>query len=236
MNFSFKVLSFLFTSLLLIACQQKTVKVLENQNVKVDTIENIQTGDLLFVGLPVSYSIAPDARNLPANAETCAGDSLNLIHVAILEVQNDTVWVIDATIKHDVCRYPLDTFLADFTLADGSLPRFIIKRLKDNSKAVDYVENAKKFLGCAYDTEFLADNEAQFCSELVRNSFVTADGQFLFEEVPMNWQKSDGTPILYWQQLFGLIHAEIPQGRMGTTPAQMISSPLLRTVNAQPGK
>ena len=236
MNHLFTKTIFLLVLVLFVSCKQKETETTENKIIiadSTDIFEKIQTGDLLFVGLPVSYSIDPNASNLPANEETCAGDSLNLIHVAILEVANDTTWIIDATIKHNVCRYPLDTFLADFTLPDGSFPLFIIKRLNDNAEAVKYVENAKKCIGRPYDVDFLPDNEAQFCSELVRNSYITTKGEYLFDEVPMNWQKKDGSPILYWQQLFGLIKAEVPQGRMGTTPAQMVTSPLLRTVNAK---
>lgn len=191
----------------------------------------LETGDILFVGLPMSYSLAPDAQNEPANLNTCAGDSLNLIHVAMIEVEKDTTWIIDATIKHQVARYPIDTFLTDFTLADGSYPLFIVKRLKDNSNAQYYINNAKKYIGKPYDVDFLPDNEAYFCSELVRNSYMTAEGEYLFREYPMNFQKTDGTFPVYWQQLFQYIHKEIPQGKIGTTPAQMSQERCLQTID-----
>lgn len=227
-----KIFVLLVTLLLCVACGSHSMKdeIGENRDT-VQPLCEIQTGDLLFVGLPMSYSLAPDAQNEPANEQTCAGDSLNLIHVAILEVSNDTTWVIDATLKHNVARYPLDTFLTDFTLTDGSHPLFIIKRLKDNSAAKQYVENAKKFVGRQYDIRFLSENEEQFCSELVRNSYVTDNGEFIFSEYPMNFQKANGTFPIYWEQLFQLIKFDIPQGKLGTTPAQMMQESCLQTVN-----
>ncbi|MCQ2279621.1 MAG: hypothetical protein MJZ49_02310 [Bacteroidales bacterium] len=223
---------FLAMSLLLFSCGKKEIdsatQLKQNQAVE----EYLETGDLIFVGLPMSYSLDPAAVNPPANEETCAGDSLNVIHVAMVEVVGDSTWVIDATLKHNVARYPLDTFLADFTLLDGSMPLFIIKRLVDNRHAKEFVENAKQFIGQPYDIYFSSDKEAQFCSELVRNSYV-ADGVPLFGEYPMNFQKVDGTFPIYWKQLFQLIHLKIPQDKMGTTPAQMMSEEILKIVDYQ---
>ena len=127
-----KIILPLFILILFGSCQssqEPSAKEVQNDT-NILSSNQLETGDILFVGLPMSYSLAPDAQNEPANPETCAGDSLNLIHVAIIEVEKDTTWVIDATLKRQVARYPLDTFLSDFTLADGSYPLFIVKRLK----------------------------------------------------------------------------------------------------------
>ena len=81
----------------------------------------LQTGDLIFVGIPADYSLEGDSMGSAISDAT--GDGvLNLIHVAIAEVGKDTTWIIDATIKHGVDRHPIDTFFRDFTLKDGSLP------------------------------------------------------------------------------------------------------------------
>ena len=106
----------------------------------------LRTGDLVFVGIPADYSLGDDSMAGAIGEATGDGDSLNIIHVAILEVAGDSTWIIDATIKRNVDRHPLDTFIRDFTLKDGSLPTFIIKRLKDPSGADKFVENAKSHL------------------------------------------------------------------------------------------
>ena len=134
--------------------------------------DRLQTGDLVFVGLPLNYSLDEGSMDEAISTATGSPDSLNLIHVAIAEVTADSTWIIDATIKHGVDRHPLDTFITDFTLRDGSLPVFIIKRLKDPSKAAGFVENAKRFLGQAYDLHFMPGNDSLYCSELVRDSYI----------------------------------------------------------------
>ena len=183
----------------------------------------LQTGDLVFVGIPMSYSIEEGSMEEAITQATGEGD-LNLIHVAIAEVQGDSTWIIDATIRHGVDRHPLDTFLKDFTLKDGSYPEFIVMRLKDNRDAERWVDNAKALTGLPYDVHFLPDNGALYCSELVRESYRTKDGGYIFDEKPMNFRGPDGEFPLYWQQLFALINSEIPQDVPGTNPQEMAAA------------
>jgi hypothetical protein len=193
------------------------------------TADTLRTGDLVFVGIPQDYSLDPDSMGSAISDATGSGD-LNLIHVAIAEVGADTTWIIDATIKHGVDRHPLDTFLRDFTLKDGSMPVFIVKRLKDSRMAEQFVENAKQFLGRPYDVWFSPDNEAMYCSELVRDSYRNAEGEYLFDAKPMNFKNAEGEFPLYWQQLFEKLGYPIPQNVPGTNPQDMSKSPALVTV------
>ena len=197
----------------------------------------IKTGDLLFIGIPGDYSLDESEMDGAISAATgkdnaTGAKDLNLIHVAILEVGKDTTWIIDATIKHGVDRHPIDTMFKEFTLKDGSQPTYIVKRLKDSKKAAQYVENAKQFLGLPYDVAFLPDNGALYCSELVRESYRTPQGGYIFDEKPMNFKNSEGEFPVYWQQLFALIGQEIPQDIPGTNPQDMSEAPVLKTIPA----
>lgn len=190
--------------------------------------DGIQNGDLLFVGLPFDYG---DENIAGAIADATGSGDTNYIHTAILEVDREgEIWIIDATIKHGVDRHPLDTFLVDFTLPDGSLPKLDVMRLADNSNADEYVENSKKFLGEEYDKWFLAGNGKHYCTELVYDSYVH-DGVHVFETVPMNFKNNQGDFPSYWVKLFAAIEAPIPQDEPGTNPQQMRYSPVLEQVN-----
>lgn len=192
----------------------------------------IQNGDLLFVGIPLDYQLT-DSTGMDDAITSATGQEgeINLIHVAILEVdENDSLWVIDATIKHGVDRHPFSVFTSDFTLKDGSLPVLQVKRLKDNTEAASYVENAKTFLGRDYDVYFSPDNDEQYCSELVRNAYTTSTGVYLFSEAPMNFKAPDGSMPPYWEQLFGLLGVPVPQGVLGTNPQDMSKESCLESV------
>lgn len=188
----------------------------------------LQKGDLVFVGLPMDYNVEEDSMDA-AIASATGTDELNLIHVAIADVDSAGVWIIDATLKYGVDRHPLDTFLTQFTLKDGSLPEFIVKRVK-GIDADAAVANAITYCGRDYDMYFLPDNEEQYCSELVQNSYLDAEGKQIFQSAPMNFQASDGTMPVYWEWLFGLLGMDVPQGVMGTNPHDLSLSPLLKTV------
>lgn len=194
--------------------------------------EVLRSGDLIFVGIPLNYDAGSDSMDAAISAATGDGGALNLIHVAIAEVAADSVWIIDATLAHGVDRHPLDTFLADFTLRDGSYPAFIIKRM-EGIDAEAAVERAKGFCGRAYDLHFLPDNEELYCSELVQRSFLDAAGKPVFESAPMNFAAPDGTMPPYWEWLFGLLGTDVPQGLPGTNPQQMSQAPCLQEVDVK---
>lgn len=185
----------------------------------------IRNGDLVFVALPLDYQVEQGSMDEAIAASTASGDGRNLIHVAIAEVRADSVWIIDATIKHGVDRHPLDTFLADFTLKDGSLPEMLVGRVS-GVDAEAAVERAKSFCGRAYDTRFLPDNEELYCSELVQLCYLHVDGKPVFESEPMNWFAPDGTMPPYWTWLFGELGMDVPQDVPGTNPRQLFDSPL----------
>ena len=194
--------------------------------------EPLQSGDLLFVGIPADYSLDDASMESAIGAATAEGAPLNIIHVAILDIDSLGTWIIDATIKRGVDRHPLDTFLHDFTLKDGALPVMKVMRLKD--KAVNpktCVQNARRYLGLPYDVYFLPDNDAFYCSELVQCSYLDADGSPLFGSAPMNFKNADGEFPLYWQQLFGRIGQPIPQGVSGTNPRAMSENPQLTEID-----
>lgn len=191
----------------------------------------LQSGDLLFVGIPAAYSMDDDTMESAIGAATSDASSLNIIHVAILDIDSLGTWIIDATIKRGVDRHPLDSFLHDFTLQDGSLPVMKVMRLRDNAvnpKAC--VQNARQYLGLPYDVNFLPDNGALYCSELVQCCYLDADGSPVFKSTPMNFKNADGEFPLYWQQLFGRLGQPIPQDVPGTNPRAMSEDPQLMTI------
>ena len=65
----------------------------------------LRPGDLIFVGIPMDYSIDDDTMGSAISASTGKG-ALNLIHVAIADVRADSVFIIDATLLHGVDRHP----------------------------------------------------------------------------------------------------------------------------------
>ena len=201
-----------FLSLVLVACAPRT--------------ESLQTGDLIFCAVPLETDEGTAAGAIAASV---GHGNVNIIHVAIVEVADDTVWVIDATMKRGVDRHPLDTLIRDFTGADGQKPILLVKRLKEGFSP-QFIDNAKRFLGQPYDYWFQPDNGRQYCSELVWESYRRPDGTPLFDSYPMNFKGPEGTYPAYWVQLFKELGEPIPQDAPGTNPQDMAEADILRDV------
>jgi len=185
---------------------------------------HVETGDLLFVGIPMDYG--DDSMEQAIADATSSGDTTNFIHTAILEVDaQGAIWVIDATIRRGVDRHPLDTLLSDFTLHRGGRATFEVMRLRDNQHAATYVEQAKEFLSEDYDEYFMTFNGRHYCTELISDAYVDADGHQWFVPVPMNFKNKEGEYPSYWVRLFEKLGEPIPQGELGTNPQDMHASP-----------
>ena len=202
-------------------------------------ISCVQSGDLLFTALPYDYHAdndkeAADIRTSVA-ALRCQGcritDTLNIIHVSILDMVGDSLYVIDATLARGVQRYPWADYVKSITLRDGSLPTFFVCRLNDASNADLFVHNACRFIGQPYDTAFEPDNGAMYCSELVRESYVTAQGDTLFAQEPIDCRAPYGAIPPYWRKIFAKLGAS-PQG-MGTWPNNMIYAHCIHLIDAE---
>ena len=215
-----KIVLLCFTALVLFSCRPASV-------------DGMQAGDLIFIGLPADYHLynrdyvqSPDA---PQSFEDI------IIHTAIADVDKDGIWVIDATIAHGVDRHPLDVMLSDFALKEGYACNYIVMRLKDDKHAKKYVKNAKAHLGKSYNTNFAPCDTALYCTELVQVSYVKPGGKPIFQEAPMDFTDREGNMPDYWTWLFGLLGKEVPQGVPGTLPQTMIHDPQLVRVDCHLG-
>jgi len=196
-------LLFLSAMLLLVSCHNES--------------STYQTGDLLFVeGLT------------NGNMDKAIMESTGtMVHIGIVEVKEDSVYVIDAAPKTGVSRRPLDAFVEAQKDELGNCPTIKQMRLIDTIGVSSFIERAKNLVGSSYDFTFLPDNDKYYCSELVYVCYVR-DGNPLFEAIPMNFCNSDGHFDPYWIDLFKEQEMEIPQGILGTNPNAMFNTFILK--------
>ena len=57
-----------------------------------EKVDTLRTGDLVFVGIPMDYSLEEGSMDEAIASATGNPDSLNLIHVAIAEVDEEGSW------------------------------------------------------------------------------------------------------------------------------------------------
>jgi uncharacterized protein YycO len=183
-----------------------------------------QTGDLLF-------QVGKSSELSKAIAEATSGEScVHYTHVGIVIVENDTVYVIEAT-PPKVCKTLLDTFLLRSANVTEK-PIVSVGRLKkEYRKAIPQaVVRAKKLLGKPYDYVYSPDNDAYYCSELVTLSFLNKQDLPIFETVSMNFRDTDGNLPTYWIEHFEGHNAVIPENRMGSNPGDLSKSDKIKIV------
>ena len=190
-------------------------------------------GDLVYV-------MSSDSEFSEAITEsTAAQDSLKFDHVAIVAIEHDGAYVIEASSRYGVIMRTLDEFLKEVPLSNGRYG-VVFKRLtKASRKGIcisKVIENAKRHIGEEYDWYFMPDNGRQYCSELVYDSFICNDGEHLFSSEPMNFRSEDGTMPLFWVELFERLGASIPEGVPGTNPSKMSKAEFLIDVCRFPKK
>lgn len=170
----------------------------------------LMSGDLLFVS---------DTNGMGQAVQQTTGI---YSHVAIVERSGDSLFLIDATPTHGVARRPLTYDLLTPT------SNIAVYRLAVPFDTAAVVARAHAFVGQPYDDYFLPDNNRLYCSELIYECYLDADGRHLFPTRPMNWRNADGQLPVYWLEHFNNLGVPVPEGVAGTNPTDLSHSPLLK--------
>lgn len=183
-----------------------------------------RTGDLLFV-------VAADSGFSQAIVQATAHhEPIKFSHVAILTVEKDTPYVLEASSRHDgVALVPWNDFLANAPVLGGK-PGIVVKRVETDFPVNEAISRARAHIGESYDWHFLPDNGMMYCSELVYESFRDAGGKPLFTARPMRFRDADGQMPAFWTELFDKLGEPVPEGQLGTNPNDMAKETILREI------
>ncbi len=221
----------------------------QKNDIRKEAALTLQDGDLLVLCLAKGFSIADDSatvdsvmaplrraagigcdsiwQGLPARmhanlaSKIVGSKTMTAIHVSIIDHEGSNDYIIDATLKRGVGRYPLEDFLTDYSLPDGELPVIYIIRPDDSVMASLAISNAKPHIGKSFDINFDESDSTLYCSELVQRCY-NADGKHGLEPyyatTPLDFSDGDTIVPLYWREIFALINKEIPHGIPGLLP------------------
>ena len=164
---------------------------------------------------------------------TAGYKGMPLSHIAIVEVANGNVQVIEA-IGKNVHKTPIDSFLKRIVDSNGK-PKIITGRLK-----TDYLKLVPKALafcneqlGKQYDDAFLPNNDKYYCSELLYDAFKDANnGKAFFSLQPMTFKDKKAKNFFpAWVDYFAALKIEIPEGIDGCNPAGIANDKKIKIVN-----
>ena len=188
----------------------------------------LKNGDLLF-----SVGKGDDDFLKAIQHSTSTGEEIPYSHVGIILIEDKKTFVLEATAPEGVIKSSLDDFFEESASLNGE-KLVAVGRL---DQAWQYtipgaIKQALKHLGKEYDYLYNESNNAYYCSELVRDVFIDSIGNPLFEAVAMSFKdKSTGEIIPYWFEHFNQRNSKVPEGELGTNPADMSKSNKIHIVH-----
>jgi len=185
-----------------------------------------RNGDLLFQDL----DCGPLCDAIEAVTEGVAGKDFS--HVGLVYVQHDSVFVIEAS-GQDVHLTPVARFFDRSRDSAGHF-KIVAGRVKKPYRALAAaaVSYALSQEGTPYDAAFLYDNGKYYCSELVYDAFMHANGgKPFFRLYPMTFKDpAAGKTFPVWEQYYTDLQMAIPEGAPGCNPGGISRSGRIRIV------
>lgn len=175
-------------------------------------VMQLQEGDLLF---------CISAQGNAITQVTQGVEGLRIDHVGMVHHRNDSVYVLEAVHK-GVVLTPIDSFL----VRRDSL--VFASRLVDTTGVSRSVARAMQYLGRPYDFLFMPSDDTFYCSELVQKNYLDAQGELIFQSIPMSFHDETGMVTQFWKDYYARRGMQVPEGEPGSNPGDLSRSPKLR--------
>ncbi len=180
----------------------------------------LRTGDLLFC------SADSGKLSKAIDQSTQTGMETHFDHVGIVEVKQDTIWVLHAAPKKGVCIEQIGQFLSS-----GKSPgQAIAYRLKMNyQKAIcAAIQKAHGFLGQSYNFTYRLNDPGHYCSEYIYEIFA-ADSVFTLNPMTFKDPKT-GQFLPGWIDHYRKLELAVPEGEPGCNPNGLAASDKLEII------
>ena len=188
----------------------------------------LQPGDLLFQDLDCGPLCDVIER------VTMGYEGANFSHVGIVAKDDNGNCVVIEAVSNGVVVTPLGAFLGRSFDTKGR-PKVVAGRLKKPYCQLipSALKEALALKGKPYDKVFAIDNEAYYCSELIYEIFLRANGNNpVFNLQPMTFKDPDtGEMLTAWEDYFSKFGVSIPEGQPGINPGGISCSPVLAVVH-----
>ena len=189
------VLSLFCLLFLLLSTQAQTLEPL-------GSYRQLRSCDLLFCINPEGNAITD---------VTHGADGMQIDHVGIYHKGK----VIEAVPHRGVCLTPIDSFMK------RNQYLIIIGRVVTPFSKRKTIRQAKRCIGLPYDSLYMPDLRAVYCSELVQQCYVDKHGQQVFEPIGMTFRDSTGEIPDYWTDFYRRFGMQVPEGLEGSNPGEL---------------
>jgi hypothetical protein len=219
-RFLWRVLSLVLISIIFFGCAQNIPE-------KSGSFQP-QDGDLLFQDMncgPLCDAI---------EKVTTGYQGMKFSHVGVVAREKGGRIVVIEAISSGVQATPLKTFLGR-SFDSRHHPKVVVGRLKEPYLHLvpSALKEAFALRGKPYDKVFVIGNDTYYCSELIYEIFLRANGNKpLFLLQPMTFKDPDtGVTLPAWKEYFAGLNVPVPEGWPGINPGAISRSPVLTIVH-----
>lgn len=191
-------------------------EILPNESIKQQHTQLLH-GDLLFY--VENMATASDfSKSIVESTKKYDTKAIN--HVAIVCIENNKTYIIEATPQKGVWMCSLDTFINNAPKSNN-IPLLLHGRIKGDVDIHKSMENAKKRIGLKYDYLFSNTDDAFYCSELIQKSYVDSKGNLIFKPIKMSFHNENGVILPYWIKYYAKYGMAVPDGEAGSNPSNL---------------
>ena len=180
--------------------------------VSAQRLENVALGSLCEGDL--LFCAQEEGNNITDVTQGVGG--MKIDHVAIFHRQGGRTFALEA-IHSGVGLTPIDSFMA-------RREAVLAARLRDTLGVARSVERALGFIGRPYDFNFMPDDSAFYCSELVQKCYRDSRGELVFKPIPMSFHDQSGRITPYWHDYYARQGLQVPEGEPGSNPGDLSRS------------
>ena len=169
----------------------------------------LRSGDLLF------FNATSTELSKAIDQATKTAKETHFDHVGIVEVNNDTVWVLHAAPKKGVCREQIGQVLTEYKELHAGLTVYRLK--SDYTKSVKTaLLKARSFLNQQYKYSYRLSDPGFYCSEFIYRIFASDS---IFKLNPMTFKDPHtGKFLPGWITHYRKLGIPIPEGEPGCNP------------------
>lgn len=180
----------------------------------------LKTGDLLFQKMNCGELC--DA--IHAVTEGYQGNDFS--HLGLVYIQNDSIFIIEAA-GNAVRKVTLEQF------SKNTKTNMYIGRVKNKYKKLipGVIQFSLMQIGTAYDDDYLYNNGKYYCSELIYDAFLNANGMPFFDLQPMTFKQPETNDYFpAWVTYYQSLGVEIPEGQLGCNPGGISTSKKIKII------
>lgn len=177
--------------------------------------KNLKNGDLIFV--------TAEKENLSGaiNRVTQRDKKSSFDHIGLLEIAQDSIFILHASSKYGSIRQNLQDF---YTSQKNSQNNLVIYRLrKGNHETIpEAIKTAKTMLGKPYNWSYILNENSYYCSDFIERAFREFQ---IFNLEPMTFiNPSTGQIDTFWKDFYSKQGLEVPEGELGCNPNGLAAS------------